>query len=223
MLGLPALLPAPHVGHDAVGAEIVAAVHHRDPGPGIPVPADGDALQDLLPFAAPEEHPLGLGEVGAEHLRQTVDDVGAKDDIHKGIALFQALRHVLLLGHAAAHGDDNRRPAALDVLQSAHVAEHPVLRVFPHGAGVEENEIRVLGTVCKGKTHFSQQALDLFPVRHILLAAVGTHIGQRRFPAGPGFHDLLHLGHIPGLLGKGILGKTILQTATPPKTCTDIL
>ena len=30
---LAALLPAPHIGHDTVGAEVVAAVHGRDPGP----------------------------------------------------------------------------------------------------------------------------------------------------------------------------------------------
>ena len=43
-LGAAALLPAPHIGYDAVGAEVVAAQHHRHPGPGSAVPAGGDAL-----------------------------------------------------------------------------------------------------------------------------------------------------------------------------------
>ena len=112
---MAAFLPAPDIGDNAVGTEVVAAQHHRDPGPGLPVPAGGDALQDLSPLAAPEKDPLGVRQAGVEQLGQPVDHMGAEDDVHEGIALFKALGHVLLLGHAAAHGDNGARVAALDV------------------------------------------------------------------------------------------------------------
>ena len=160
---------------------------------------------------APQEHPLGIGEGGVEHLRQPVDNVGAEDDIHKGIALLKALGHVLLLRHAAAHGDDGGGMAALDVLQGPHVAKDPVLGVFPHSAGVEEDKIRLLRGTGEFKAHLAELALDFLPVGHILLAAVGAHIGQGHRPPCPDFHHLSHIGHIEFLPGKFFLGKLVFQ------------
>ena len=92
----------------------------------------------------------GIGSV-VEHLRQPVDDMGTKDNIHKGITLLKALVHVLLLRHAAAHGDDGGGMAALDVLQGPHVAKDPVLGVFPHSAGVEEDKSASSGEPANSK------------------------------------------------------------------------
>ena len=83
----------------------------------------------------------------------------------------------LLLHHTAAQGNDEFGVAVFDVLERADVAEHPVLGVFPHGAGVEENEVRLFGVVGEVKAHLRQHTVDALPVRHIALTAVG--MGKR--------------------------------------------
>ena len=126
--------------------------------------------------------------------------MGTEHQVYKGEALADTLRHVLLLHHAAAQGDNQRGVPALDVLQSPHIAVNPVLGVLPHGAGIEEDEVSLLLVVGKAEAHLLQHSLDFLPVRHILLAAVGAHQGQGHLPSGPHLHHLGHIGHIAGLL-----------------------
>ena len=61
----------------------------------------------------------------------------AKYQVHKGKGLLQALGHRLLLGHAAAHGNNQPWLLLFYMLQSPYIAEHPVFRMFPYRAGVE--------------------------------------------------------------------------------------
>ena len=103
----------------------------------------------------------------------------AEYDVDERERRADALRHALLLHHAAADGNEHRGIAALDVFQRADVAVDAVLGVLPDCAGVEEDEIRFVFIVGKGKAHFSEHALDFFAVRHVLLAAVGAHKGLR--------------------------------------------
>ena len=59
-----------------------------------------------------------------------------------------------------------------------HVAEHPVLGVFAHRAGVEDHHIRALGVRRESKPHLGEHALEFFAVAHILLAAIGANKGE---------------------------------------------
>ncbi|MPN56861.1 hypothetical protein SDC9_204554 [bioreactor metagenome] len=63
--------------------------------------------------------------------------------------------------------------------QGAEVAEHPLLRMLPDGAGVENHHVGLLRLVGEGKAHFFQHPHQLFPVGHVLLAAEGVHAGGR--------------------------------------------
>ena len=86
--------------------------------------------------------------------------------------------HVLLPGHAAADADHLPRVAALGVGQGPHVAEHPVLGVFPDGAGVHQHQVGPLLGVGEGIAHPGQVAPEALGVGLVLLAAVGVHEGQ---------------------------------------------
>lgn len=92
-----------------------------------------------------------------------------------GIGLFDPLRHPGLLGHAAAQADHLLRILLLGVGQGAQVAEHPVLRVLPDGAGVQEHQIGLLRVLGEGEAACLQHPHELLSVRHILLAAEGVH------------------------------------------------
>ena len=87
--------------------------------------------------------------------------------------------------------------------QDAQVAEDPLLGVLPDGAGVEDDEIRLLGLVGEGEAALLQHAHELLPVGHILLAAEGVH-------AGPGM-GLAKFKHAADLLLKVPLAGEILR------------
>ena len=48
---------------------------------------------------------------------QSVDDMRAEHDVHKRKRCLNALRHALLLHHAAAYGNEQRRVAAFHIFQ----------------------------------------------------------------------------------------------------------
>ena len=62
VLGLAAALPAPDVGDNAVGAEVVAAIHDGNPGFQLGIPDLGNAFGDGTRFICDVELPLFLAE-----------------------------------------------------------------------------------------------------------------------------------------------------------------
>ena len=112
--------------------------------------------------------------------RQGVDAVHAKDQIHIGVALAQFFHHMLLIGHAAAQADDEAGLFLFQPLEGAHVAENPLFCVFPHGAGVEEDQVCVFRFIAQTVPDVYQHAFDPLAVVDILLAAVAVDVSQRR-------------------------------------------
>ena len=104
--------------------------------------------------------------------------MGAEHQIHHRVGFFDLLRHVLLLHHAPADGDNLLRLIFLCVVQRAHIAQHPHLRVLPDGAGVHHDHVRLELVLGKAVAHLRKVASDFFAVRLVLLAAVGVHHGQ---------------------------------------------
>ena len=113
-----------------------------------------------------------------DELRQGVDAVHAEHKIDVGVALAQLFHHMLLVGHAAAQTDDKAAFFLLETLQRAHVAEHALLGVLAHGAGVEQDEVGIFGLITQAVADIHQHALDALAV--VLLAAVAVHESQRR-------------------------------------------
>ena len=184
-----ALLPAAHIRHNAVRAEIVAAVHHGHPRACVAVAAHRQAFNDLFRFMPAQKNALRVGHGGVHHLRQSVDDVRAEHDVHKRERRLNALRHALLFHHAAAYGNEQRRVAALHVFQRADVAEHAVFGVLANGTGVEQNKIGFIFIFREFKAHFREHTLHAFAVRHILLAAIRAHKRLRRAVHRAHLHD----------------------------------
>ena len=170
-------LTPPDVGHDAVGAKVVAAVHDGHPG--------------LHPARPAHRQPFGNGSVGVlrlkhppsaqvhpvEQLGELPQSMGAEHQVHMPIGLAQLLHHMGLLGHAAAQADDLVGVAPLPVDQRAHVSQHPLLGMLPDGAGVDDDDIGVLVRVRHLIAHLRQHAPDQLRVRLILLTPIGVHIG----------------------------------------------
>ena len=79
-------------------------------------------------------------------------------------ALAQLFHHVLLVGHTAAEADDEAGLFFFQSLEGTHVAEHSLLGVFPHRAGVEEDEVCILRFLAQAVADIHQHALDALTV-----------------------------------------------------------
>ena len=118
------------MGHDAVGAEIVAPLHDGDE------PADAPLHlgvgEQVEPALVVEKGGLGTAfpPLGTEHhVLQQVQGMGAEDQIHEGGLLQESLP--LLLGDTAPHADDQPGLPLLHRLELAEVAVHLLLRLSP--------------------------------------------------------------------------------------------
>ena len=67
--------------------------------------------------------------------------------------------------------------------QGAQIAKDTLFRVVPDGAGVQHDDVGLVGIVSKLAAHGLQHAHDVLAVRHILLAAEGVHQGKRGLAA----------------------------------------
>ena len=73
-----------------------------------------------------------------------------------------------------------------ELFQRSHVAEHPLLGVLPHGAGIEEDQVGLLHILTDAKAGIQQYAADFFAVVDVLLTAVAVYIGHGRAVVKPG-------------------------------------
>ena len=76
--------------------------------------------------------------------------MGGEHPVYKGVAFFDALRHLGFSRHAAAEENLLLRMAALGVGQGSQVAEDPLLGVFPDGAGVHHHHVGPLRFLADG-------------------------------------------------------------------------
>ena len=81
--------------------------------------------------------------------------------------------------------------AALGVGEGPQIAEYPLLRMLPNGAGIHHHQVRPFGPLAKLVAAGGEQPPNPLGVRLILLAAVGLHIGQG--PSAPAMPIGLHL------------------------------
>ena len=141
---------------------------------------NGQTLGDHARAVGDLAHALAACQHLPQKLGQAVQHMGAEDQIHIRVALFQLFRDMLLLHHAAAHPEDHPRTPRFIGFERPDVAEHAILRMLPHGAGVKEHQIRLGGILGEAEAHIRQKPLDMLGIGHILLAAVGADKCQRR-------------------------------------------
>jgi hypothetical protein len=80
-----------------------------------------------------------------DQLRQAMQGLRAEDDVDVGRARDD--RRALLTGHATADADDQVGIGQLQQAHPAEVVENAFLRLLAHRAGVEEDDVGVVGGV----------------------------------------------------------------------------
>ena len=144
VLSATAALASAHIRHDAVGTEVVAAIHDVDKGLEwigavrwqFEIGA-GILLDDLVNRLA------ALGDL-RKIVRQLVHVVGAEHEVHKRRSVQDLWHDVLLLDHATTNADDEIGLGGFEPLEAAEHGEHLALSFFADAAGVQQDEIRFL-------------------------------------------------------------------------------
>ena len=172
-----AAFPAADVGHDAVGAEVVAAVHDGHPRAGAALADHGHTLGDGAVLILHGEHPAPLGIDLIQQLGELPQGLRAEHQIHMAVGLAHLLGHLRPLRHAAAQADHLRRVGLLRVGQRTQIAVHPLLRVVADGAGVQHHHVRLGRIVGERAPHGPEHTHNVLAVGHVLLAAEGVHQG----------------------------------------------
>ena len=194
-LQLTATLAATGVGHDAVGAEVIAPTH------------DGDEAREVEPADLQREDilvGLGGGELyvdrllpaldSADEIRQVEVAIGADDEVH--VVLLDQLPLSTLRHTAEDADDDTAALLAADGVIVSDAVENFLLGIVAHRAGIEEDSIGQLRVFGQVKAVHLHDGCDDFAVGDIHLAAIGLYIdaaggGGRRLSALGG----LDLGH----------------------------
>ena len=173
VLRTAAPLPAPRIGHDAVSAEVVAAVHDVHEGFKRVFPRCRQPFRDC-PSVFPDLHDLLVRLPHAvQQFREIRDVVGAEHQIYPGVFLLQRVDHVLLLHHAAADAYGLGGVILLGMLQLPQHAEELLIRVLPHAAGVQDDDVCLLLLFRFYKSIRLQHARQGLRVALVHLAAEG--------------------------------------------------
>ena len=175
--GTAASFSTAYVRHDAVGAEIVAAVHDAHPSAERAFTANGNTLGNNRLTHVREEESLLFSDRAVQDLRHTPQRLCAENKIHVRIALFHLVAHALFRYHAAADTDEKRRLFGFQMLVSARDRERLFLCVTAHGAGVDHDNIRFFLGIGLFIAHSNEHAHHALAVCLVLLAAVSDDAG----------------------------------------------
>ena len=136
---------AARVGHDAEAAVFATAFHDRDECRGA--------------FDARRRHVVELFDLGKADVDLRAAFVAAAlDEVGQAVQGLRSEHHVdirralddglaFLAGDTAAHADDEVRIGLLQVLHAAQIRKHLFLRLFAHGTGVEQDDVRLFRVV----------------------------------------------------------------------------
>src|SRR4030042_3576968 len=138
LLTRPTPLPSPHIGDDAVGAEVVASLHDRDIGFDHGYRAPREKGVEVLSFRIKIRFTdlLSNDFHSLQHLRNQGNGVGSYHHIEVGNPVQQPF--AFLLGPTPGHPDD-RSSLLFYSLKSSKGAVDLLFRLFPDTAGVDED------------------------------------------------------------------------------------
>jgi hypothetical protein len=109
-----------------------------------------------------------------DHLRQAMERLRAEHEIHVWRALHD--RRAFLARHAAADADDEIGLLALQELHAAEIVEHALLRLFAHRAGVEQQNVRLVGIIRLLDAAFGEHVGHLVRIVLVHLTAEGAYV-----------------------------------------------
>ena len=141
ILGSAASLATANVRNDTVRAEIIAAVHYRDPRAIIRLAVYRQAFcNEVLLFLGTVE-PLALFHFRVYELGQSVQGRGSEHEINVRIAVLDILLAVLLRYHTSADTNKHIGLRRLKMLVLPDYRERLLLGMLSHRAGVDHNKI----------------------------------------------------------------------------------
>lgn len=163
------------VGHDAVGAEIVAAAHDaHETAHSVACDSQGDDVAVCLRAAEFDVDCLFACFGGGDEIRQVEVGVGTRHEIYAVVVdkvVFDALRH--------ASDDPHNRAAwaafAFQRGEELQSAEDFLLGVVAYGASVQEYGVGLFDVVGRGVARHFHHCGHHLAVGHIHLAAVGLN------------------------------------------------
>ena len=183
--GLPAHLAAAHGGHDAVGADRVAA--HGDLNPRLEraLALGGELRGEAALVRGAERGTRDAEPSGAEPVAEMVDRARAEGDVDERITLEDAI--ALRLRVAAADCDHRVGVAHLEHLGVAEVGREPLVGLLADRAGVEHEHVSLARRRRLAEPELLQQAADalgvvrvhLAPERRDVVAAHGASVRRR--------------------------------------------
>ena len=130
-----------------------------------------------VPLKAPSKlkAPTASSRSRASSSPRRVDLAGAEGQVDEGELPEDLL--LLALRPAAADGHDGVGPLPLDALRVAQVAQEALVRAAPDGAGVEQDQVRVVAALGPAVPEILEQAVDA-------LRIVRRSSGSRRWSGG---------------------------------------
>jgi hypothetical protein len=187
LLHRPAPLGAAGLGDDAEGAILVAPLddgHHP-----LVLAVAGDRVDVVMPALRETggDHPLA-GPALRHHLLELADARRPEHEVEIGNPAQGPLP--LLLGHAAAEADQQALFAFFEQAVLPQPGVDLLLRLLPHAAGVEEDDVRLPGLAGGEDPLLHELAGHALAVQLVHLAAPGLDVeaagrSHRRAP-GPG-------------------------------------
>ena len=185
----PADLAAAHGGHDAVGADGVAA--HGDLHPRLEpaLALGGERCGEAALVCRAERRTRDAEPTGAEPVAEVMNRARAERDVDERVALEDPI--ALRLGVAAADRDHRVRVAGLLCLRVAEVCGEPLVGLLADRAGVEDEHVGFGGRRRLAEPELLQQAADALGVVRVHLAperrdVVAAH--RRKCTAGRPVH-----------------------------------
>ena len=166
---------ATHIRNNAVGTEIVAAVHHRNPRAVVACATNGQILDNGVFRFFGAIDTLTRFQLLREQLRQAVQGRRSHYEIYVRIAEFDIVLAVLLRHHTTANGNNKRGIFLLEVLVLPYNGERSFFGVLANGAGVDYNKVSISRILYNGISHLFAHSRKLFAVCLVLLTAKGLH------------------------------------------------
>ena len=203
---IPRLLASTHIRHDAVGAEIIAAVADVHRALEAVTPVTRQLLDDHLRIVEHLEGALSGHERLVQKLRELVNVMRTENETHVRITLPYPLDLVLLLHHAAGDADDHPVPSLVLMLQTTDPTVELHVRILPHRAGREQHHIRIPVILRHGVAAALQNTEQLLAILRRHLTAHHLDHTVRRIAL-----LLLHLHELTDTVHEIVLPRRLLR------------
>ena len=171
-----ATLATAHVGHDAVGAEVVAAIGDGHPGmEGVVALGRQVAGAHAVLVGLSDGDAMTLaGKSSRKQVGKTVDGMGAKDDVDVAQEVKELV--AVALANAAAHSHDATLASLTrgNVAHGLHLAVQPRVGRLAHAASKEDDDVGLLDFRDLKRASRLQHAAHALGVMEVHLAAKGT-------------------------------------------------